>query len=137
MIILDERREDRSDVFRDIDGQFRRGDDDCGDAFPQPLRDEVQEGDLLSDERGTDEEDVRVEGDASIQEVVQPRGPGLDAVRLFLDRDGLCRLRRARGGRDAGLYGALAHLEFLLPLVASPLEFLLSLAQPTLPLFEL
>src|SRR5438876_2721958 len=137
LVVLDERREDRRDVLRDVDGQFCRRDDDRRDAFPQPLRDEIQEGDFLSDECRADEEDVRVEGDASIEEVVQSRGAGLDAVRLFLDRDGLCRLRRARGGRDAGLYGALAHLEFLLLLVAAPLEFLLALAQPTLPLFEL
>src|SRR5439155_3275436 len=101
------------------------------------LCDEVEERDLFPDERGTDEEDVRIEGDAPVEQVVETRGPRLDTVRLLLDGDGLFRLRLAGRGRDAGLDGALAHLEFLFLLVRPALEFLFSLAQPVLPRFEL
>src|SRR6184192_2815510 len=113
LVVLDERRQDGRDVLRDVDRQLRRRDDDGGDALPQALRDEVEERDLFPDERGTDEEDVRIEGDAPVEQVVETRGPRLDTVRLLLDGDGLFRLRLSGRGRDAGLDGALAHLEFL------------------------
>src|SRR5881396_95810 len=137
LVVLDERRQDGRDVLRDVDRQLRRRDDDGGDALPQALRDEVEERDLFPDERGTDEEDVRIEGDAPVEQVVETRGPRLDTVRLLLDGDGLFRLRLAGRGRDAGLDGTLAHLEFLFLLVRPALEFLFSLAQPVLPRFEL
>src|SRR5436309_4113725 len=137
LVVLDERRQDGRDVLRDVDRQLRRRDDDGGDALPQALRDEVEERDLFPDERGTDEEDVRIEGDAPVEQVVETRGPRLDTVRLLLDGDGLFRLRLAGRGRDAGLDGALAHLEFLFLLVRPALEFLFSLAQPVLARFEL
>src|SRR5881396_1319241 len=137
LVVLDERRQDGRDVLRDVDRQLRRRDDDGGDALPQALRDEVEERDLFPDERGTDEEEVRIEGDAPVEQVVETRGPRLDTVRLLLDGDGLFRLRLASRGRDAGLDGPLAHLELLFLLVRPALEFLFSLAQPVLPRFEL
>src|SRR5207247_11097564 len=128
-----ERRPDVGDGLRDADWQLRRRDEDGGDALPRGRRDEVEERDLFPDGRGSGEEDVRIEGDAPVEQVVETRGPRLDTVRLLLDGDGLFRLRLAGRGRDAGLDGALAHLEFLFLLVRPALEFLFSLAQPVLP----
>src|SRR2546426_6388884 len=137
LVVFDERRQDRSDVFRNVDGQFGRRDDDDGDAFLQAFRDEVQEGDLLPDERGAHEQDVGVERNAPVEQVVEAWGAGLHPVRLLLDGDGLLGLRLAGGCRDAGLHRAFPPLHLLLLLVGAPLEILFSVPQAAFPFLEL